>query len=236
MENCKNCGKEIINPTKSMPKGFCSYGCYEQWTKFNKTPNCECTVCGRKMYMKPSRLKRVSHGITCSIECASLLKSEYMMGKENHQFGLKGNLNSSFKDKDLPQNNNGLIDIMVYVKDHPFGNRNGRVKKHRLVVEQNYHLFDSIYFMEIGGKFYLKPEIDVHHKDFNHDNNDISNLIPLTRREHTSIHNKEKEIIRNSLGQITGVIKREELLGNLEADNQQPSLGLTTEEGSETNS
>ena len=29
MEKCKNCGKDIINPTKSTPKGYCSYGCYE---------------------------------------------------------------------------------------------------------------------------------------------------------------------------------------------------------------
>ena len=125
---------------------------------------------------------------------------------------------------------------MDYVKNHPFSNKNGRVKKHRLIVEQNYQLFDLNYFIEIEGKYYLKPEIDIHHKDFNHDNNDISNLIPLTRSEHTSIHNKEKEIIRDSLGRIAGVIKREELLGNPEVDNQQPSLELTIKEGSETNS
>lgn len=235
MEKCKNCGKDIINPTKSTPKGYCSYGCYEKWARFNKTPNCECSVCGRKMYMKPSRLKRVTHGITCSIECASQLKSEYMSGTGNHQFGLKGELNASFKNEELHQNNNGFIDIMVYVKNHPFSNKNGRVKKHRLIVEQNYQLFDLNYFIEIEGKYYLKPEIDIHHKDFNHDNNDISNLIPLTRSEHTSIHNKEKEIIRDSLGRIAGVIKREELLENPEVDNQQPSLELTIKEGSETN-
>lgn len=59
----------------------------------------------------------------------------------------------------------------------------------------------------------------------------------LTRSEHTSIHNKEKEIIRNSQnGRIIGVVKREELLENPEVDNQQPSQPLTKLEGSETNS
>ena len=58
----------------------------------------------------------------------------------------------------------------------------------------------------------------------------------LTRSEHTSIHNKEKEIIRDSLGRIAGVVKRGELLENPEVDNQQPSTPLTKCEGSETNS
>lgn len=48
------------------------------------------------------------------------------------------------------------------------------------------------YFNIIDGKYYLKPEIDVHHIDKNGLNNDINNLIPLTRSEHTSIHNNEK--------------------------------------------
>jgi hypothetical protein len=79
MCKCIVCGKENYPiDTKKFPKTFCSYKCYEEWQKFNKTPNCKCVICGREMYLKPSRLKRVKNGITCSLECSYKLKSEYM--------------------------------------------------------------------------------------------------------------------------------------------------------------
>lgn len=42
---CKNCGSELKGNEK--PKGFCKYSCYENWTKWNKTPNCKCPICGK---------------------------------------------------------------------------------------------------------------------------------------------------------------------------------------------
>lgn len=55
------------------------------------------------MYLKKSRLKRIKNGICCSIECTSKLKSEYMKNEGNHQFGLKGEKNSSFKGIEIIQ-------------------------------------------------------------------------------------------------------------------------------------
>lgn len=42
------------------------------------------------MYLKPSRLKRVKHGIICSIKCGAKLKSQYFKKDGNHQYGLIG--------------------------------------------------------------------------------------------------------------------------------------------------
>ena len=99
---CIICGKKDYPvDTKKFPKDFCSYKCYEEWQKWHKEPNCECAVCHRKMYLKPSRLKRVVNGITCSKECANILKSEYMKGKNNHQYGLVGDKNTSFKGNEI---------------------------------------------------------------------------------------------------------------------------------------
>ncbi len=68
-------------------------------------------------------------------------------------------------------------------------------------------------------------------------NNSIENLIPLTRSEHTTLHNKTKTIIRDNLGRITGVLKQGELLENHnDDDNQQPSVNSNINEGSTTNS
>ena len=75
----------------------------------------------------------------------------------------------------------------------------------------------------------------IHHIDGNHNNNILNNLQIVTKSEHTNIHNKNKVIIRDNLGRITAVFKREELLENPEEDNQQPSQELTILEGSETN-
>ena len=160
-----------------------------------------------------------------------------MSGEGNHQFGLKGKLNSSFKGIEIIRHNHNIDDILVYDPAHPFADKDGRVKKHRLLVEQNYKLFDKKFFIKEGGRIILKKEYQVHHKDGNHDNNDINNLEVLTRSEHSSIHSKEKEIIRDTqTGRIIGVVKQGELLGNPEVGNQQPSQPLTKLEGSETNS
>lgn len=232
---CKNCGQELKGDEKT--KGFCKYSCYENWIKWNKTPNCKCPICGKEFYLKPSRIKSCKNGVTCSRECAGKLKSIYSRGEGNHQYGLKGELNSSFKGHEITHKNHNVVDIYVYCPGHPYANECNRVVKHRLVVEQNHTLFNSNCFNEINGKFYLKKEYQVHHKDGDHNNNDVSNLEVLTRSEHTTIHNLEKEIIRDPInGRITGVVKRGELLENPNIeDNQQPSFNRNINEGSETN-
>lgn len=65
-----------------------------------------------------------------------------------------------------------------------------------------------------------------------------NNLIPLTRSEHTSIHNNEKTIIRDVDGRIkTVVFKQGELLEtHNDNDNQQPSISSNAFKGSTTNS
>ena len=233
---CKNCGKKLNGNEK--PKGFCNYSCYENWIKWNKTPNCKCPICGKEFYLKPSRIKSCKNGVTCSRNCSAKFKSIYFRGENNHQFGLKGELNSSFKGLELYRVNHNNIDIRVYCPGHPYADRENRVLKHRLLVEQNYHLFDIKYFDKINDKFYLKKVYQVHHKDGNHNNNDISNLEILTRSEHTTIHNLQKEIIRDSTtGRITGVLKRGELLESPNTeDNQQPIIDRNVNEGSTTNS
>ena len=209
MVKCIICGKEDyeVNP-KKFPKDFCSYKCYEEWQKWNKEPNCECVVCHRKMYLKPSRLARVKNGITCSKECANKLKSEYMSGEQNHQYGLTGDKNASFKGEEIISE---FGYILTYAPNHPFPHdksiRGGRVFKHRLVIEENADSLDPKYFIEIEGKKYLKPEYHVHHINENKTDNRFENLQILTRSEHTSIHNKEKVIERDSLGRIIGVFK-----------------------------
>lgn len=177
----------------------------DEYWKWHGTPNCKCTVCGRSMYIRPNRLRRIKHGITCSRECASRNRSVWFRGKGNHQFGLKESLNASFKSW-TRISRYGYI--LVHKKDHPFCSSDGMVFEHRLVVEENADLFNPKYFVEIDGKKYLKKEYDVHHKNEVKADNRVENLSVVTRAEHTRLHNLEREIVRNRKGQIVAFEKK----------------------------
>lgn len=197
---CKNCGKEfdddLIDSSK-FPKDYCCYSCYETWVRFNYPPNCECSVCGKPMYMKPSRLKRLIHSkITCSKDCCNKLRVDWMSGEENHQFGLKGDLNSSFKGNETI--NNGYI--YEYRPDHPKADNRGRVRQHRLVVEDNWKNYDEKYFsITENGLHILKDEFDVHHINEIKTDNRVENLQILTRGEHSSYHCLKNPQERNKI-------------------------------------
>lgn len=72
----------------------------------------------------------------------------------------------------------------IYKSNHPFRDKYGRVKFHRYVLEQ---YLSQKYNMEI----YILPYFDVHHIDRNTKNNDVSNLIYLTKQEHLITHFKK---------------------------------------------
>lgn len=232
---CLTCGKKFQVPQhrKDTAK-YCSVECQQK--SLHGELNCTCEVCGKKFHRKPFHLKRFKH-TTCSKECLNKLKSILYKGEGNHQYGLKGDLNASFKGQEITKKNHELIEIRVYDPTHPYCDRNGRVLKHRLTVEENYHLFDSKYFETINERVVLKKTSHVHHINENHNDNAIENLIPVTMKEHREIHNLDKVIVRDpETGRITGVFKRGELLEKPEVVNQQPSLSGNTLEGSETSS
>lgn len=201
---CKVCKTSITNKTYNVSYGsnFCSWSCYEFYGKYNKKPNCECVVCGKHMYLKPYRLKKALHGVTCSFECKNIQKSKTMSNKNNHQYGLKGDKNGSFKGVD---NINQYGYNMKYLPNHPKANKQGRYREHRYIIETEGD-YDDNFFDIINGIKILKDDYHVHHIDKNRLNNNINNLIVLTHSEHMKLHNKEKIIIRDKTnGRIIGV-------------------------------
>lgn len=191
---CSICGKEFVIPHWRVNTAkYCSVKCQNDGIKAPKETIC--TNCGKAFHIKPYQKKRYSRhaGYFCSKACFNEYKKEWFKGENNHQYGLKGDKNSSFKGKELPYKNHNNTDIYVYAPTHPFANKRGRVTKHRLVVEENRLRFNPDFFQNINDVWVLKKSYQVHHIDGNHDNNNIENLIVVTRGEHTTIHNQHRK-------------------------------------------
>lgn len=230
---CKTCGKEFkVIPCRKDTAKYCSKECAS--IGLHGDLNCKCDFCGKLFHRKP-QWKSKNKNQFCSRECSNQWKKINFCGANNHQFGLKGNLNSSYKGKEIEKNNNGFLDVRVYAPNHPFKDKDSRVLKHRLIVEENHIKFNPKYFIKIDNQYYLKKTTEIHHINFNHNDNRIENLIPLTKSEHRAVHNLNCVLIRDNKGKITGVLKQGELLEKPEEVDQQPSLNSDILEGSETN-
>lgn len=193
---CSNCGKKVEVRQRNRLKNkhiFCGKECFIIFKRKEryKTPgylNCKCPICGTVFHLKPYNINKYKNNY-CSKECKEKAQMEYMKGEGNHQYGLKGQLNKSWKS-DKKINSYGYIKIRCL--DHPFKDYDGFVFEHRLIAEK--YLLTEENSIEINGKRYLKLEYSVHHKDRNKQNNDVSNLEVLTKKEHLSLHAKERAI------------------------------------------
>lgn len=231
---CLICGKvEFVRPSRAKNYLTCSIECQHAYlsNKFNQKISCQCAYCGKPLKVKPYKY-HLTQNPCCSKECANQLKKEKYKGCSNHQFGLLGPLNASFKGKNVKSQNGRQVDIMVYSPDCIESNKEGRVKKHRFLIYQNKDRFNQCIFKD----GLIHSDINIHHIDCNHNHNNIENLVPLTRKQHKSLHTKLGYNASELLSKIIGVVKQGELLENPEEDNQQPSLYGNIFEGSETNS
>lgn len=235
---CLVCGKkEMVPPCRAKKYKCCSKEClgkYFSESQF-KGVDCICPICGKEFRLKQSYFNSIKGIPCCSYECSYKLKEQTFKGENNHQYGLIGELNSSFAGKEIISN---LGYILEYCPGHPRpcdnSNKTTRVRQHRLVIERNHEKFDPSYFDEIDGWFVLKPEYDVHHINEIKTDNRLENLQILTRSEHSKLHEGLTKDRLRKYKNIIGVLKQSELLETPEVDNQQPSLSSNTFEGSET--
>lgn len=183
---CPICGKEFSLPHKNTAK-YCSSECRTQSRLLKKKPNCICRICGKEFYLKPSHIRGEKH--CCSRDCCNIYRKSLMSGAGNHQYGLKGEKNASFLGLITTKKNVRLVDKWIYIPKHPYANRYGRIKLHTYIVEQNHNLYSDKYFDLVNGIVVLNKKYMVHHIDGNHNNNNLHNLMIVTRSEHSTIHN-----------------------------------------------
>lgn len=194
IRRCANCNKEVEIRHKKrveLENVFCSQDCSNEFKRKNREKNeeyfnCICPICDKRFHVRPSQLKKDKNHY-CSKECHRLAKMEYMKGEKNHQYGLKGNKNASWKS-DKKITNYGYVKIRVL--DHPFKDCDGFVFEHRLIAEK--YLLNKENCIEINGKRYLKKEYTVHHLDENKLNNSVENLKVMTKKEHCKIHSLQR--------------------------------------------
>lgn len=190
--NCKYCGKELVmskNKYNRNKTHFCNKECYLEYQKLNST-TLLCPVCGKSFVRKNSQLNKmddINHA-TCSKECCYKLRKTLYAGVNNHQYGLTGNKNSSWKSDERYADENDTHYKMIRVENHPFRNADNFVLEHRLIAEK--YLLTETNSIQINGAQYLKPECVVHHIDFNKHNNNVENLyIFESEFEHILFHN-----------------------------------------------
>jgi len=201
--NCVVCG-EAFNVTPSRYKedgNCCSKKCLGENNKADN--NVECYICGTRFHIKPFHLKKMKNPdrICCSKTCSSKERSERYIGIDNHQYGLKGELNSSFKS-DIRISRYGYIQVRNIT--HPHRTSDDFVLFHRLVYEEYLKDINDFEYLEYSREindYVLTTDVIIHHKDGNKLNNVISNLEPLCLSEHTSIHNIDKPRDRDIITQ-----------------------------------
>jgi hypothetical protein len=168
-----------------------------------RTPNYKCVVCSNDMYVRPSAIKKSSGwGFACCKKCGIENRSKHTKGIANHQFGIKGENNSSFKG-DTKISTYGYV--LKYKPDHKRANQAGYVWEHLLVMED----FLGRELKYFGNKH--KDNEVCHHIDRNKKNNHISNLQLMTESEHTKLHIKEDNLRSIKAGVTRSVIKKEDI-------------------------
>lgn len=149
--------------------------------------NMTCPICGKRFHLKPSKAK-VDNNHYCSRPCHNLAKKEYQKGSGNHQYGLRGPLNPTWKGGTRLSSYGYKL---VQCPDHPFAwKKSGYVFEHRLVAEK--YLLTDENSVTINGKRYLSPDYVVHHINEDKLDNRVENLAVMTELEHQKIHGKEK--------------------------------------------
>lgn len=188
---CSQCGKkiEIFHKVRLERENcFCSKKCESEFRKSKILNGC-CPICGKMFHVKPYHKKKCKNNY-CSMECFIESKKESMKGENNHQFGLKGEKNASWKSN-KKVTNYGYIKVRCI--DHPFKDCDDMIFEHRLVAEK--YLLNENNSIEINGKRYLKKEYIVHHKDGNRKNNNVDNLEIMLLSDHTKLHHKQRKLV-----------------------------------------
>lgn len=200
---CANCGINVpIYHKKRLTYEniFCGKTCESEFKK-SKKMNCECEICHKIFHRKQSQIDKNKHQY-CSRDCLKIARKYMMKGEKNHQYGLKGKFNASWKSDERISTYGYKL---IRNNKHPYKNIDGFVFEHRLVAEQ--FLLTEENRILVNEKYYLSPEFHVHHLDFDKLNNSVENLYVIKKELHIKFHDSINIIVRDEEnGRIKSII------------------------------
>lgn len=282
---CKECGNEFETDRKN--RSFCSRKCYDDYLSKHGTggirynlpkeenPNyikVKCEICGKEEYVLNHRAQVYK---TCSRECASKYLSQLNSKRVTLTCPICGEEYECKQSKTKHHRTCGKPECRKsWLKKTKCGKNNTNYKKVEDLIRRNEYgeCRNKAIHQHIVKEYFNLPNLKslpkgyhIHHKDCNHDNNDIHNLVLLPQETHMLLHrifgnvllsalhtgrmdretffsiltDKQKEFYLNIIDlDIThqAVVKQGELLENPEVDNQHPSVYRNIYVGSTTNS
>ena len=285
---CKQCGKEF--ETDRVNRRFCCNECYYEYMRnngarglrHNNTPKEEnpnyvkvtCCICGKEEYVLKHRAEVYK---TCSRECAGKYLSKLNSQRVKlicpicgEEYECKQSKISHHKTCGKPECRSKWLSKIRSGKNNPNYRKVEDSIKSSLNDQNKYDKSKYEYqhvvkeYFNLNNLSELPKNYHIHHKDCNHYNNDIHNLVLLPQATHMLLHRifgnvllsalhtgklsrdlffsilteEQKEFYLNIIDlDITGqaVIKQGELLETPEVDNQQPSVFRNIYVGSTTN-
>lgn len=185
---CQHCSKTYEkkkSDTKRSKNFFCSLDCLAESRKgkprASSAPKYHkvCEVCAREFRVT---LTRKDTARFCSRGCQSI-SPEFRRECSEAQRGEK----SWRWTGGAYESSSGY----VWTRDEISGA--DRIGEHRLVVLKAMLRLvpDHPFLVESGGKWRLHRDIEVHHIDRNRSNNELSNLLAVTKEAHAQIHNHD---------------------------------------------
>lgn len=187
---CAQCGSEFrVPPVRAKTARYCSRPCADlnrsaMQEHRKKRVVLKCAGCDKPFETFGSHVSRRTF---CSRPCQNKAWSNATAG---HRKSVKWE-----KRPGLSLHSDGYV--LEWCPDHPFAS-GGYVMQHRLVIERwlRKNEPDSGFLVKLGNQMYLRPDIEVHHKDEVKSHNQIGNLECLTRAEHARIHSNGRHMRR----------------------------------------
>lgn len=173
---CVICSKFFsIPPSRAKSATTCSRACKGVLLRDRFEANWvskDCPAC-KRTYKHPTWQKL---RVFCSENCKWASESAQWSAAEKSEGGF------------VMQKSDGYV--AEYRPAHPFAAKRGWMQQHRLVMERVMRERCPLHplMVELDGVAYLRPDVEVHHKDEQRANNDLSNLVACTRLAHRRIH------------------------------------------------
>ena len=183
---CQICGKPFKVPRCRVHKATtCSHECsvvYRANSLKKDKVHMVCPACGITFLVHQSQSVYRKY---CSRQCKE--QTDGLIARQERRS--RGENNGMWKGGTSARSD-GYVYENSYA--HPFAAPNGYVLQHRLVMEQHLRRTnpDSSCLVRIEDNVYLRPDLVVHHKNFDRKDNRIENLEVLSNGDHQRLHNQ----------------------------------------------